>query len=116
LPFRDPTPAKLAEVDPTFRRRVVGFVNAVRGAGVPLIVISGFRSVEQQRALIAAGRTTATRSRHLEGRAVDVQWAGLLSTQVPGPWWDWIGSVGEHFGLRWGGRFGRIDINHFDAG
>lgn len=111
----DPTSAKLIGLDRRTRQRVVFLVNYVRGVGVPLIVISGRRTAAQQRELIAAGKTTAVKSRHLIGQAVDVQVQGLLRDQVPLAWWQWIGSVGEHFGLVWGGRFKRPDLNHFQA-
>lgn len=106
----------LSTLDRRFAPRVVEFVNAVRGVGVPLVIISGRRSQALQAALIRSGRTAATRSRHLTGNAVDVQWQGLRVAEVPAEWWVWIGSVGEVYGLRWGGRFSSPDVNHFDAG
>jgi len=114
--FADQTNVKLATLEPRFRQRVAAYTRAVRGVGVPLIVISGFRTAATQAHLIRSGRTTATRSRHLTGQAVDVALAGLTTAQVPRVWWNWLGIVGEHFGLRWGGRFRRVDLNHFDSG
>jgi len=106
----------LRTLDRRFAPSVVQFVNAVRSVGVPLVIISGRRSQAVQASLIRSGRTTATRSRHLSGRAVDVQVQGFLVDQVPLQWWTWIGRVGEAYGLRWGGRFRTPDLNHFDAG
>lgn len=112
----DPTARYLSTLDPRFKRQVIPFINTVRSVGVPLIVISGRRSTSAQARLVNAGITTATRSRHLSGQAVDVQVRGLLRSQVPPVWWDWIGRVGEWYGLRWGGRFRQPDLNHFDVG
>lgn len=107
----DPTPAKLATLDPRLRGPVVALLNFVRSQGVPLIVISGRRSATRNREIGGARR-----SKHLMGRAVDVQVQGLLREQVPLQYWHWMGSVGEFYGLRWGGRFRTPDLNHFDAG
>lgn len=109
--FVDPTPSKVASLDRRFRQRVVPFVNWVRAAGVPLVVISGYRTVAQNRHVGGAPR-----SRHLMGRAVDVQVLGYTRDQIPAVWWASLGRVGEAFGLRWGGRFRAPDPNHFDAG
>lgn len=49
-------------------------INQVRIAyGAPMIVTSGLRSEAQQQALIAAGKSNASRSKHLTGQAVDIQ-------------------------------------------
>jgi len=48
-------------------------INIVRTAwGRPMIVTSGLRSEEQQQDLIAQGLSTATKSKHLLGEAVDI--------------------------------------------
>ena len=111
MAFRDPTPGKIAGLDRAFGRRVVGFVNLVRSAGVPLVVISGYRTLAQNRHVGGAPR-----SRHLYGRAVDVQVLGFTRDQIPLSWWQALGRVGESFGLRAGVFFRRPDPNHFDDG
>jgi uncharacterized protein YcbK (DUF882 family) len=48
-------------------------LNKVRAAwGKPMIVTSGLRSDKQQAELIKAGKSTATKSRHLVGLAADI--------------------------------------------
>lgn len=48
-------------------------LNQLRTAyGVPMIVTSGLRSVEQQQRLIATGISNATKSHHLSGQAADI--------------------------------------------
>ena len=111
MSFVDPTPTKLAGLDRRFRQRAGAFVSWTRSRGVPLVVISGRRTAAQNRHVGGAPR-----SRHLLGQAIDVQIWPLRRDQVPREWWDWLGLVGEHFGLRWGGRFSRPDLNHFDIG
>lgn len=39
----------------------------------PMVVTSGLRSDEQQKKLIADGKSTATKSKHLLGQAIDIQ-------------------------------------------
>lgn len=39
----------------------------------PMVVTSGLRSEQQQEALIASGKSTASKSRHLTGNACDIQ-------------------------------------------
>jgi peptidoglycan L-alanyl-D-glutamate endopeptidase CwlK len=106
----------LNQLEPDFQRRVRIMLDYIRGFGIPLVVISGRRSALEQSALIRQGRTTATRSRHLTGQAVDLQWQGFRVAQVPQAWWQWFGLVAEAVGLRWGGRFRSPDLNHFDVG
>lgn len=58
-------------------------INKIRKAyGKPMIVTSGLRSDEKQKALIAAGKSTATKSNHLTGRAVDI-------ADADGKFYDW---------------------------
>lgn len=48
-------------------------INKVRTAwGKPMIVTSGLRDQRQQDALIAAGKSTASKSKHLLGQACDI--------------------------------------------
>lgn len=41
--------------------------------GKPMVVTSGLRDLEQQEALIAAGKSKAHKSKHLTGDAVDIE-------------------------------------------
>ncbi len=53
---------------------LLGKINAVRQKyNKPMIVTSGLRSEAQQQQLIADGKSTATKSKHLSGQAVDIQ-------------------------------------------
>jgi uncharacterized protein YcbK (DUF882 family) len=48
-------------------------LNIIRKAfGKPMIVTSGLRSEKQQQELIKAGKSTATKSAHLDGMAADI--------------------------------------------
>ncbi|MBB5770172.1 peptidoglycan L-alanyl-D-glutamate endopeptidase CwlK [Brevundimonas vesicularis] len=66
-------PALIAVVEAAFTRTPVDFM-----------ITEGLRTAERQAALIKAGASRTTRSRHLTGHAVDV--AALVEGQVR---WDW---------------------------
>jgi len=106
----DPTLEKLESLEPLIRSRAYYLVKTAREAGIPLMVISGRRSPE-----LNAQVGGAVQSRHLSGRAFDVQIVGFRTADIPGWWWNALGTwVEANLGLRWGGRFGTPDVNHFD--
>lgn len=54
-------------------RTLCARLNIIRKAwGKPMIVTSGLRSEKQQQELIKAGKSTATKSKHLQGLAADI--------------------------------------------
>lgn len=58
-------------------------LNRVRIAyGKPLTITSGLRSIDQQKSLIEAGKSTATHSKHLIGAAADI-------SDTNGVFYDW---------------------------
>lgn len=107
----DATPVHYASLDPALQPYVAYFVNAVRAAGVPLVLISGRRSAVTNREVGGAER-----SLHLYGWAFDVQVLGYRREQLPFEWWEQLGAFWEGMGGRWGGRFDPPDVNHFDGG
>lgn len=107
----DETATHLGTLDAGFQPFVIYFVNAVRAAGVPLIVISGRRSALTNQAVGGAER-----SLHLYGFAFDVQVMGMGRDALPERFWTILGVFWESMGGRWGGRFDPPDVNHFDAG
>lgn len=89
--------------------------------GAHVHVTEGLRTVGRQQALFAQGRTTpgpkvtwTLSSRHLTGRAFDIDFVGIAADQVPDVWWDLAGQIGEWLGLRWGGRWAVRDLRHFE--
>lgn len=101
-------------LDASGQAAAIALVNELRAQGLPAIVTSARRSAAHQSRLIAAGKTTATRSHHLRGRALDIGFAGVSTAAVPASWWRFAGQVWESYGGRWGGRFSRPDPLHFD--
>ena len=88
---------------------------------VDFMITEGLRTAERQAALVKAGASRTTRSRHLTGHAVDV--AALVEGQVR---WDWplYGRIAEAFKaaaldlktpLIWGGDWKSLrDGPHFE--
>lgn len=95
--------------------------------GLSLVVVSGYRSTQDQRLLrdrflrgdrggLAA--EPARHSRHAMGRAVDLQFAfnGALVPvrHTPRSYWLFLARLLAPVGVRWGGRFRKPDPNHFE--
>jgi len=105
----DRTIELLYTLDEGIQQQAFDLVLAARQVGIPMHIISGRRSYQQN---IDVGG--AAKSLHLEGRAFDVAISGYTREQIPRWWWQEVGFFAEqHFGLYWGGRFD--DVNHFDA-
>lgn len=110
----DRTIELISSLDPRGRAAAVWLIATLRQAGLPAIVTSARRSAAHQRRLIAAGATTAVRSRHLIGRALDIGFAGVPAAQTPADWYRLAGELWESLGGRWGGRFQLRDPIHLD--
>ena len=94
---------------------------AITRTPVDFMITEGLRSAERQAALVKAGASRTTRSRHLTGHAVDV--AALVEGQVR---WDWplYGRIAQAFKaaaldmktpLIWGGDWKTLrDGPHFE--
>jgi len=123
----------IRELDPILWTKATELVTRAYERGIPVIVASGLRSREAQRALYEQGRTTPGaivtnirpgRSKHESGLAFDVApldpnaAGGMGEVLVPWPTdmllWTTLGLIGESLGLRWGGRFKPRDFPHFE--
>lgn len=94
---------------------------AIAHTPVDFMITEGLRTAARQAALVKAGASRTTRSRHLTGHAVDV--AALVDGQVR---WDWplYGRIAEAFKaaaldlktpLIWGGDWKTLrDGPHFE--
>jgi len=101
--------------------RAAWLIHYLQLYGAHVHVTEGLRTIGRQRSLFAQGRTTpgpiitwTLDSRHLTGRAFDIDFVGIDASQVPAVWWDLAGRIGEWLGLRWGGRWGVRDLRHFE--
>lgn len=106
--------ALLESLVPDVRLRAQYLLGWLRWYGLPARLISARRSVAHQLALLRAGRTTAgLGSRHLYGRAFDIDFSRPVA-DTPPEWWQFAGWLGQYLGLRWGGHFTKPDVVHFD--
>lgn len=109
----DNTEDIIEQLHPGIRMHARTMVAICREIGIPLIIISGTRSKEENDRVGGAPG-----SLHLHGLAFDVAVAGLPRDYVPAWFWRALGAWAEtNLGLSWGGRFvhnGKPDVNHFD--
>jgi len=113
--FQDRTVAHLQSMDQRSAMQAFRMVSAVRSVGVPLHISSALRSGAEQAELVRTGRSKTLRSKHLTGRAFDVDVLGFSRDQIPRWWFYQLGSLAEQLQLRWGGNFrGFWDPGHFE--
>lgn len=133
----DPTPRQIATLHPELQPYAVAVTTALREAGLPAVVVEGYRSQARQAALFAKGQlkndllspvtllsdaaravTMTLNSKHTARLAWDTAFLvnGRITWDVPNDWWDYLGEVGESYGLRWGGRWKRLrDRPHLEV-
>lgn len=97
----DPTINHLLQLEPRTQSLAYFLVSAVRQRGVPLIITSSRRSVFEQIGHVLAGRSKTFSSRHLSGRAFDVDVYGWNRKDVPRWFWDDLGRFAVGLGLKW---------------
>ncbi len=108
---------------------------AMRAFGAAIFVVQGVRSTAEQQALYAKGRTAPgrivtyldgelKRSKHQTqadgvGHALDVAFVNDPRTPKDETFdltmpWAVVGTMGEHLGLVWGGRWQLVDLGHLE--
>jgi len=103
-------------LDPEFAAKLVLFEKKLLAKGIKVILTDGYRSIEEQNALYAKGRTKpgkiVTKARggdswHNYGLAGD--YAFVINGKVTwnGPW-PTFGNIARQCGLEWGGAFKSI--------
>ena len=120
--------SRIEDLDPDVQDMALDFLQHCAREGITLRVTQSYRTLEEQAALYAQGRTAPGPivthappgySFHNFGRAFDVCQMG--ATPYPDPdttagraWWEMLGTIGEHCGLEWGGRWKHPDRPHFE--
>ena len=114
---------RLRGCHPELKTRVMALIDALSRQGYDLVLTQGVRSVAQQQALYAQGRTKPGKivtncdgvravSNHQPkadsyGCAVDVAWRTNGSITWEGPW-PTLGALAAAHGLTWGGTWVRF--------
>lgn len=112
---------KIAELQEPIRPLAENLLRLSADAGIPLRIVAGLRSPEEQQALKDSGRGVtkagALMSYHNHGLAFDVvplEYLPMKDWNPNGPLWDKIGVIGKQVGFEWGGDWkGFIDKPHF---
>ncbi len=113
--------AKIATLVPALQRKASTLVSLCRPVH-PIKITQGRRTMEEQAALYAQGRTApgprVTNARpgmswHCWARAFDFAFMGPEPFSEEHPW-ETVGELGEKLGLHWGGRWKRPDRPHFE--
>jgi len=116
LPFNDQTVQHLNTLQPAVAARGFQFINALRQAGIPAYISSSRRTYAEQAALVQRGASRTMQSKHVDGRAFDIDILGYGRDDLPKWWWLAVGMYAERLGLRWGGRWTSFyDAGHFEV-
>lgn len=117
---------RIEKLHPAIRAQATQLLQLASAQGIHLRITQGMRTIEEQNALYAQGRTLPGKvvtnakggdSYHNYGLAFDVVPIVNGVAQWGSKDWDKIGKLGESIGLRWGGRFKSIvDKPHFEIG
>ncbi len=118
----DQTLNRLATLEPNTRERAYWLIWIGRYYGAPVIISSARRTALEQQQLYAQGRsvpgqivTNTLVSRHMTGKAFDIDMYATAADDVPLELWQAFGQVGEYLGLTWGGRWAMRDWRHFET-
>lgn len=119
--------AIIATLDPTIRPMARKLLQRAASTGINLVVTQGRRTMEEQAALYAQGRTAPGAivtnsppgsSWHNFALAFDVAVIapdGSITWPNDNALWQQIGSIGSNLGLTWGGSFvSFVDRPHFE--
>ena len=110
--------ARLDDLDPHFLPAAMELLARLVEARIHVRIIDTLRTPAEHARNLAAGVSWTDRSKHLDGKAIDLCPVELLSVKgwAPGsPLWQRMGEIGEAVGLRWGGRWEQRDLGHFEA-
>jgi hypothetical protein len=100
-------------------------IDKANAAGLDVVVEDTGRTVEQQSVKLAAGQSWTSNSKHLpqppemKSEAIDLVPRAVMALKnwAPGdPRWQQLGVIGESLGLRWGGRWTRLNNGYGDPG
>jgi hypothetical protein len=113
----------LDDLSPRMRPFAVELLARLVEAGIMVMIVDTLRTPEEHIANLRRGVSWTTRSKHLDGNAIDL--APYETYALHGPdklkWeasdsaWLKMGQIGEAVGLVWGGRWIKTpDYGHFE--
>ena len=112
---------KLDDLSPRFKPLAMELLARCVEQGIHVLIVDTLRTPEEHAANLAKGVSWTTRSKHLDGDAIDICPYETYHLRGPdklawhdGPTFQRIGAIGEALGLRWGGRWRVKDLGHFE--
>lgn len=113
---------RLDDLSPRFRPLAMELLARCVEQGIAVMIVDTLRTPAEHQANLAKGVSWTTRSKHLDGDAIDVcpyyqyslHGADKLQWDPADPAWAAVGRIGEELGLRWGGRWKQADLGHFE--
>lgn len=105
-------------IDPTFKRKILATIKALRAKGYPVVVVEAYRT-KARAALMKIQKKSliGSASKHCLGKAADIAFLvnGKITWDVPISYWNALGKSGKSYGLQWGGDWHRLkDYNHLE--
>lgn len=113
----------LNDLSPRFKPLAIELLARCVEAGIAVCVVDTLRTPAEHAANLAKGVSWTTRSKHLDGDAIDICPYAVWDAHGPDkllwdagdPIWQKLGAIGESLGLRWGGRWKKTpDLGHFE--
>lgn len=113
---------KVNELQEAMRPLVENFLRLAHDQGIPVRIVSAYRSPEAQQALLDSGRGVTNagallsyHNHRLAFDAVPVEYLSLPDWNPSGPLWAKLGEIGKSVGLEWGGDWPgkKRDLPHF---
>lgn len=113
----------LDDLHPTFKPLAMELLARLVEAKVPVLIVDTLRTPAEHAINLANGTSWTTRSKHLDGLAIDIVPYSLytiapggdkLEWDVTAPVWQTIGRIGKGLGLRWGGDWTQKDMGHLE--
>lgn len=115
----DPTLGQIRTLASWVQPIAAQFIDAARDRwDYPAVIVAGGarRSVAAQKKLVSAGRSTTLSSKHVLGRAWDVDMYGWNRDDVPWYVYSDLGDLAHEMGVAWGGDWSSfVDIGHFEV-
>lgn len=118
---------RLDDLDPDLRPRVFELLARLTEQGLHVLIVDTLRTPAEHQHNLANGTSWTVRSKHLpnwRGKSEAIDLAIYAEWRLHGPdklqWnpdepaWQELGLMGERLGLRWGGRWKKRDLGHFE--
>jgi peptidoglycan L-alanyl-D-glutamate endopeptidase CwlK len=133
MTFAEINAQRIAQLHPLLQTKAKAFVAAAAQAGIDVLITQALRTIKEQDALYAQGRTVTRdkngrplskvtnakggQSMHNYGLAFDfvpLTALGKANWNTADPSWSKLGKIGQSLGLEWGGAWKTFkDLPHF---